>query len=89
MDILVKDLKYAARKNMRINVLAERLASLIHKELENDAQVIKLDYKVETKELYIIDEVIEKMGLQHKLYFTELGEAFTTISLLNLYENKI
>lgn len=89
MDILVKDLKYEARKNMGINNLSKKLASLIHKELENDTQVIKLDYKVEPKELYIIDEVIERMGMRHELHFTELGEAYTIISLLNLYQNKI
>lgn len=86
MNILVKDLKYAARKNIGINNLSKKLASLIHEELENDTNVIKLDYKVEPKELYIIEEVIERMGLKHKLYFTELGEAFTTITLLSLYK---
>ncbi|WP_323709483.1 hypothetical protein [Mammaliicoccus sciuri] len=86
MNILVKDLKYAARKNIGINNLSKKLASLIHEELENDTHVIKLDYKVEPKELYIIEEVIERMGLKHKLYFTELGEAFTTITLLSLYK---
>lgn len=89
MELLVKDLKYAARKNLRMNNLSKKLSSLIHEELESDTQVIKLDYKLEAKELYIIGEVVERMGLEHEMYFTELDEAYTTISLLNLYQNKI
>lgn len=85
MDSLVKDLKYEARKNANIFKLASKLKELIMSQLETDMPATHLKYKVEAEELYIIDDVVKRMGLLHELFFTERGEAFTHISLINFY----